>query len=414
MSTIQTSGAQQEANDIEAHVNRIRESGILARSVHLNRLFEFLYACHLRGWIPKEHEIAVEGLGRQDGFDVTQDALVRVYVHKLRRKLDDYYRHAGLSSRLVVPKGEYRLTLESVEHEPVAVFVAVSQRLRPIQALLAVLAASVFLNLLQAFWQPIGANSHESRMRAESIWQPLFVDDRPVVIVVGDYYIYAETDGGDTVKRLVRDFDINSAMALSNYLQLSPAQAEHKFDVGLSYLPTSTAYALNKLSPILNSGDKKATVVLASELKAETLRNAHIVFIGHLSGLGMLSEVVLEASGFHVGSSYDELVDNASGQRYVTSSGIPKEHGGNPNHLAYLSSIPGPTGNRIITIAGFRDAGLKELADIVGTEASCDELASQHAGLSFEALYQVEGFGQATKPAKLLTIRSLNPNPSAS
>src|SRR5450830_616626 len=263
-----------ETLDIETHVNKIRKSGIFARSSNLNRLFEFLYACHLNGTIPKEIEIAVEGLGRSDSFDVTQDAVVRVYVHKLRRKLDDYYQHEGkqLASRLNVPKGEYRLTLESIEFASKDLPLLSSRNPYLVYMLVSLLIVSLLFNLLAIVWDPLPSSfTHEKEIRSALFWQPLFADERPIVVVLGNYYIYAETDGGETVKRLVRDFDLNSAMDLSNYLQLYPKEAAHKFDVGLSYLPTSEGYALNKLSLVLNSSNKQVKVILASELTPEML-----------------------------------------------------------------------------------------------------------------------------------------------
>ena len=43
--------------------------------------------CTRAGRTPKESVIAVEVFGRGTDFDVSQDAAVRVYIHKLRRKL---------------------------------------------------------------------------------------------------------------------------------------------------------------------------------------------------------------------------------------------------------------------------------------------------------------------------------------
>ncbi|RYG18023.1 MAG: hypothetical protein EOO07_09880, partial [Chitinophagaceae bacterium] len=80
---VMSSPAAPEKNNIDHHIARVKESGVLSRSVHLNSLFEFLYFCHKNNRIPKEFEIAMEGMGRDDGFDVTQDAMVRVYIHKL-------------------------------------------------------------------------------------------------------------------------------------------------------------------------------------------------------------------------------------------------------------------------------------------------------------------------------------------
>jgi hypothetical protein len=77
---------------------------------------------------------------------------------------------------------------------------------------------------------------------------------------------------------------------------------EYKFDIGLTYLPTSTTYALNKISPILNAPNKKVNVILTSQLTADSLCNSHIVYIRHLSGHGLLSDAVFEVSDFTVGN----------------------------------------------------------------------------------------------------------------
>lgn len=397
-------------HDVAGHVSRIRASGILARSSHLNRLFEYLYACHIGGITPKEVEIAVDGLGRNASFDVTQDAIVRVYVHKLRRKLEDFYHKNGndFSSRLTIPKGEYRFVLQNIETSAKDSVPIAAKFPRFIYPLLGLLVLSVLLNLLLVFWQPITSRfSNEGRLRSTVFWQPIFADTRPIVLVLGNYYIYAEADNNNVVKRLVRDFDLNSPMDLATHLQLNPEQAERKFDVGLSYIPTSMGYALNKLSPILNVNGKVPKVVLASELTPEILRDAHIVYIGHLSGMGMLADVVYDKSNFHVGSGYDELIHNVTGEQYQSGSGNPNERGGNPNQLAFLSSVIGPTGNQIITIAGFRDAGLKELADVVSSQAGLESLAVHQQGKSFEAIFQVTGFGQITSPARLVTVQTV-------
>src|SRR5690606_1940534 len=42
------------------------------------------------------------------------------------------------------------------------------------------------------------------------LWAPFFDDDLPLLVVVGDYYIFGEVDGRGDVVQLVRDFDVNS------------------------------------------------------------------------------------------------------------------------------------------------------------------------------------------------------------
>src|ERR1700750_299359 len=105
-------------NDTEAlssHAERIRASGVLGRSPLMHRLFDFLLACSIAGKAPKEIEVAVDAFGKGAEFDVSQDAMVRVYIHKLRRKLEEFYAGPGAAEpvRLSIPKGEYRFVIEA-------------------------------------------------------------------------------------------------------------------------------------------------------------------------------------------------------------------------------------------------------------------------------------------------------------
>lgn len=443
----------QSHQELEIHAARIRASGILARSTHLHSLFEYLYRCHLNGKIPKELEIAIEGMGREESFDVTQDAMVRVYVHKLRRKLDEFYAQHGddFTHRLHLPKGEYRLVLQSAEaqsrqltsheaqhHEllsrelqPPELESAQPFHTRKINTLLVVaLVALVLINLLLVL-QGRTFFSEEKDLRNQFIWQPLFADGRPILVVVGDYFIFAESDAHGNVKRLVREFDVNSPKELSDYLQLNPEEAEYKFDIGLSYLPTSTAYALGNISPIVKAADTSVQVILASQLSADALRNSHIVYIGHLSGLGALHDAVFDVSNFAIGQNgFDELVDTKTGETFANSNGIPGEFNSKKNHLAYFAAFNGPTNNRIVVVAGLRDAGLVELTDSITNEAALAELHS-HLSIvnsqlstlssppsaltsnlessSFEAIYQTSSFGQTTSPATIVSVKLIKP-----
>src|SRR5579862_9182823 len=95
---------------IRSEAERLRASGVLGEA-RLRRLFDHLVDSTLAGQAPKEIAIAIDVFGKGAVFDVSQDALVRVYVHKLRRALADYYSAPGNGhgATLEIPKGEYRL-----------------------------------------------------------------------------------------------------------------------------------------------------------------------------------------------------------------------------------------------------------------------------------------------------------------
>src|SRR5262245_17699236 len=100
---------------LQDHAERIRASQVLGRSDLMLRLFDFLVTCSLADRAPKEIEIAIDVFGKDAQFEVARDAMVRVYMHKLRRKLDDFYSDPQQSEqgRLTIPRGEYRLVFEA-------------------------------------------------------------------------------------------------------------------------------------------------------------------------------------------------------------------------------------------------------------------------------------------------------------
>jgi len=180
-------------DELVSEAARLRASGALGKPGPLSRLFEFLLG-RSGGSTPKEIEIAVAVFNKKSDFDIGQDALVRVYVHKLRKRLEEYYLRNPGARRMVIPKGEYRLVVEAV---PGAVVEVVQERvgLKPDlqpdnkrQSHAAVILAFV-LGVVLAVGAALVVNMQRAKPQAASaspIWSSLLADDLPVTIVVGD------------------------------------------------------------------------------------------------------------------------------------------------------------------------------------------------------------------------------------
>jgi hypothetical protein len=398
---------------ILAHAERIRASGVLGRSGHIRRLFDFLVACALQGRVPKEIEVAIDGFGKGSGFDSSRDALVRVYVHKLRRKLDDYYAAAGTGpdGRLVIPRGEYRLAVAARQEVPVTGRRELTRReWLGLGVIGLLLAASVALGwgLLRA--SAPGAAADVAAARRSAIWGPLLDDDLPVQVVIGDYYIFGERDpGGSQPSRLVRDFEINSRQDLERRIRDRPALAGRYEDVNFGYLPTSSAYALRDLLSVLLAAGKRVRITLASDFSPASFKSSHVVYVGYLSALGMLQDVVFAGSRFSVGSSYDELIDTLTGTPYVSEAGEPLTDSERYRDYAYFSTFAGPNGNRHVIIAGTRDTAVRQAAEMLVDPRRIAELAAKAgANADFEALYEVYGVNRTNIEARLLVAGPLD------
>ncbi len=95
-----------------AELSAILESKEFGRSPALARLLEYLCTKTFNGQDHeiKEFSIATEVFGRGEDFSEKRDSLVRVEVHRLRKKLQSYYEKEGASRpvRIVIRPGNYQ------------------------------------------------------------------------------------------------------------------------------------------------------------------------------------------------------------------------------------------------------------------------------------------------------------------
>ncbi len=383
-----------------AEIERVRACGILGRSGRLLELFDYLVTRSAADDPPKEVEIAIEVFGKTNTETLKDDPVARVYVHRLRRRLDDHYLREGvpLGVRLEVPKGEYRVrgcAVEAADH-------AGARRRRASLALLlthwrpaAAALVAVLVAANAAAWAVFagGQGGEADRVRRDPLWAALVDADRPLMIVVGDYYMFGEYEGagGLFLNRLVRDFAINSREDLLESQRYLPEEAPRYADVDIKYLPVSVAYALTRVMGVLPD-DREPRVTLASELSPEMMRDYDIIYVGLVSGLGALREPAFTASRFTVGASYDEIVDTETGERYESEAFIAAPYGGMHRDYGFIARFAGPRGNEVLILAGARDAAVTGVADSLTRPASLSALR-QAAGetASLEAIYEIQG-----------------------
>lgn len=404
---------------LRAHADRIRASGVLGRSPLMQRLFDFLLECSAQDRAPKEIEVAVDAFGKGAEFDVSQDAMVRVYIHKLRRKLEEFYTGPGAGEpvRLSIPKGEYRFIIESAA--PAESLEDGAREVSPPPArrakwLWPALGAALAINaiVIAVVLFRFSPQTDEFKpVRESAIWSPLLKNDRTVFVVVGDYYIFGETDEATMeVRRLVREFDINSRQDLENHMKVNPDLADKYMDLELAYLPTAAAFALRDVMPVLAPANRRVRVVTMSELNPAAIKSADVVYVGYLSGLGMLGDLVFSGSRLSVGDSFDELVDRDTKQRYVSQAASAPIRGERNFHdYGYFATFAGPSGNRIIVIAGTRDVAAMHMAETLTSPSALQTLMAKAGNApGFEALYEVYGMDKLNLDGKLLLTSPLD------
>lgn len=382
--------------DLEQELKQIEASGVLGRSSVYSRLLRFLSQASSDGSLPKEADIAAEVFSRPD-FDPSNDSTIRVYVHKLRQKLDKYYKDISPTpeQRLIIPKGEYRLRFGDAAAPDVPKFAVSRGKGSPWR--IAAMGA-MFLALAAVFWSGLtnlDSTANLAGFRDTDLWGPLLHDEKQIFVVVGDYFMLAETDRSGVPQRLVRDFQINNSDDFREAARQSPELNERYLDIDLTYLPVGAGAALGDILSVLHSSAKPVIVVPLSRFRTSLIRRGHIVYVGYLSGLGNLSSYAFSASRLALGMSYDELIDTESGDSFRSDAGWVTDSVTDYTDYGWISTMAGPDDNRFVVVAGTRDEALMHVAsasaNLDAVRGIEDELPDREPGedRAFEVLYQV-------------------------
>lgn len=405
----------QERTALEAQANVIRRSGVLGRSMPMQSLFDYLLKASLEGRTPKEQEIAFEVFGRNPDFDPIQDAVVRVYVHKLRKSLATVQSQAGSDQpHLILPRGQYRLLLTTAEEAPANDNGVADKSLGPRRWTMAAGGLLIALLAFIATWavmRPPPEQRALEAVRATAPWAALTGNGLPTTVVLGDYYLLGESDDGTEVARLVREFDINSAVDLETHLLNHPDRMGRYIDMDLRYLPAAAGPVMARVMPVLGklADDRQMSVILASQLTPDMIKTTNIVYIGYFSGLRGLADQLFAGSRFALGGSFDEISDRRTGRHFISQAAIPSADEASYMDYGLFSAFPGPGHNRIIVIAGMRDTAVQQLGEMATNSDALKDIAAQIGNAqAFEALYEVAGMQQTNVGGRLLVAAPRN------
>lgn len=111
---------ERRAELLRAETRMLLKSPDFIRSPVMSKLLSYLVeeAISNPGSPPKAYQVAVDGLGRSEDFDVQADSYPRVQVGRLRKMLAAHYAAHGSASRLHIPIGHYAVEIEVGEPTP--------------------------------------------------------------------------------------------------------------------------------------------------------------------------------------------------------------------------------------------------------------------------------------------------------
>ena len=233
-------------------------------------------------------------------------------------------------------------------------------------------------------------------------------------MVVGDYYLFAETKADGSVARFIQEPTIRSREDLDVHLMRNPDERGRYSDRALHHVSFGAVGALRDIRSIAGAqifeGSVSENLVLSSQVTPTTLKSNDIIYIGPFNALGtLLRNPIFHASGFAVGNTYDELIDKKSGRRFRSDGAVLADNQIPRRDYGYIASLPGPSGSHILYISGMRDPAVVQMAELSGNASMIAKLRKigGAADGAFEALFLVRTLGNTPLSSELIIARPI-------
>jgi hypothetical protein len=412
---------------IRHHLQKLLSSDQMEKSEASRKLLCYLIERTLREETPKETEIAIDVFGRNESFNGAEDSLVRVAVRTLRRRLSDYYAGPGRDDRLqfALPKGGYRLTFVSPEATATDADAAPAEAAPAVAppgarrrfvnpwvvAAAALLAGSLLLNAY--LWPNRGAPraaDTKTAVAASPLWSGIVGSDRPIMLVLGDLFMFTQLDPGTGRVQMVRDTTINSSEELRAFLAKNPPMAQDRGQRYMSVIQKSTALGMASVLQLVSHPGRRVEVRIGDEVQKEDLQRFDIVYIGPLSRLGALEGHYQLRSRFRFAPDTLAIRDIVSHRDYPPEGPVTEQH----KEYAIAARFTGPAGNRMVILTpGSRNSGMLLAVRTLTSPEGLGQLekklreASDAVPESFEALLSVTSFGQTDLTAEIIEAHDL-------
>lgn len=401
---------------IRDHLETVLSSAVFRGSTRHVELLRYLVERSLADQTTHEVDIAVDVFGKDQTYDPTESSSVRVCIHQLRKKLDEYYLTDGRGSdfRLSIPKGSYRVSFGTplAEAGPVAAIAGRGARARlgrvPVTTALLLLVASLAMNgiLLSQRSQVPAPKDTPSHLPELFAWQGLVEGQEPILIAVGDVFFFTEKDESGST-RYVRDIAINSLR------DLREAEADRYGSAvlpsELTYVPKAAAFALERILPVAMATGKPISLKLMSEVTGQDLRENDVIYIGLLRSMGALHEYFFRMSNFSIAPPYLRLLQKDTGKAFRWSGTLF-----GPTHdYGLFSKLQGPDKGDLVVFTGLSGIGMlqavRTMTDPVSARAVERDVRRRLNGIppGVEILFQAAGYDRVGVDAKVAGAKAV-------
>ena len=258
------------------HQKRLVSSSVFKNSDQYSKLFNFLVEKHFEE-TPKKESFLEVSLPEIFGANNSYNSKVRVYMHNLRKKLEEYYRTEGINDAFIfsIEKGQYNLSI--TKKKVTKNKIHLKKSIFPI-AIGLVTVWVVFL---------INSNNN-----APYLWKNFIDNSTPTVCYIGDHYtVWGKVD--DTLYASVHFEGINSKSQFESLLHKNLLKDSHFKSDNYSFVTKMGPLAASKLTYWFSLFNEELRVQLESDFEPSNINNENLIFIGPHKTMGELKSVFL-------------------------------------------------------------------------------------------------------------------------
>nr|WP_320117499.1 hypothetical protein [uncultured Marinifilum sp.] len=391
-------------SDKKEIVTRILTGKVFSRSEMLRNLLQYLFESHKKSLHVKAINIAIDLFDRKGDLRENDETIARVYVHKLRTKLSDYYKKEGEKEKIIIeiPKGKYDLNFRLPDTK-----INKQKNTTPLKLFLLSLGSLLLINLL-IFWQLGVFNENKS---LNSIWKEYILEKGDVKLILANPFFYTVRNLKNDSTFVVRDFNINSEEDLTNTTELF---SKNKYEIkksDISYFANNNINSLPMLFQALSESDNKIQLKSGSNINLENILNNNTIVLTSLKSIGIFHEFLAQSSIRipHKSGLSLQLISESDTIKY---SAI-KSYSDFYTDYAFFIKIPTPKGKTLSIISDSHSIGNKGLMELL-TNKNCEETILKHYPeyktnfpKYFELLVKVSGYQEQNLKTEIIHFKSL-------
>lgn len=379
--------------DIRAYLKKTMNSQCFTKSVVVKELLKFLVEQSTKDETPTEFEVAYRVFGKTS--DINKEKNIRIYVHNLRKKLQEYYQKEGHEDEVIfsIPKGAYKVVF--TENKKVITRRRLSQ-LSPYFLLASILILIVAISVF--------SSKDRAKVTRSFIWEEIYQSSHPLLVVLGDHYFFMIKDQLGKMG-ITRYTNINSDKDLDELLENHTGTHVEVQKTEQTYINKQAPFGLYKIMSFLGGGQVDIDMRYSSSLQWEHLKKNNVIFIGSYKTQNILKKIHEK-----IGLTYD-VDDTKLFYQTVDSTMVFDSRNDGFLHIEYasLSRFITKDGRSIISFMCDSDVGNIATLNYISESNNLKKLeqaANQLETNNFKAVFEVRGQQQTEF---VIYLRRLDP-----